>query len=211
MSVTITSTPITITVQGQQCPCGQAMVGGVCQTLTPAQIIMNPTVEVYPYWMAYNNCGGGSCNGFEGESLNACNFGSGLCNGNPFTFQFSGQVVDSSGHPVCGVKLSYEGGLSDGLTGTIPWDTPDGLAEGYYSVATGTNGETDENGNFTITYTVYMNTTGVKLCTPLNTKENVVGNPVVWTVTVSLPDFPDVQEAQTVVTMDNTICEQNAL
>jgi hypothetical protein len=207
----IVSNQIAILPQSPECPCGQALVDGTCQTLIPAQIDISPLIQVYPFWMVYNNCVGNGCTGFEGENLNACNFGKGLCNNNPYIFTFKGKVVDSAGHPVCGVPLEFESSLSDGLTGKISWSTPDGLDEGVYSISTGTLAQTDINGEFSITYTVNCNLIGTKACFFLNASQTIVHDPVNWTITISAKGYGGVPAQTVTVEMNNTICEQNAL
>ena len=89
----ITSNNIQITVNRLQCPCGSALVDGVCQELIPASIEMPSLVQKYPFWLVYDNCSGGGCTAFEGENLAKCNFGYGLCNDKNYTFSIKGQVV----------------------------------------------------------------------------------------------------------------------
>ena len=208
----ITSNSIQITVNSQQCPCGSALVNGVCQELIPASIQMPALVQKYPFGMVYDNCLGNGCTGFEGENLSACNFGKGLCNTNPFTFSLKGQVVDAGGHPVCGVPLTFSGSLNGGISGTIPWVTSNEQDQGEYILNVSVPSETDSNGNFTINYTIFCNLTSVKGCTPFSTPSQFVdNNPVSWSVTVALTGYPDVPSSTVVIEVNNTICEQNAV
>ena len=208
----ITSNSIQITVNSQQCPCGSALVNGVCQELIPASIEMPSIVQKYPFWMVYDNCFDNGCTGFEGENLSACKFGKGLCNTNPFTFSIKGQVVDAGGHPVCGVPLTFSGSLNGDISGTIPWVTSNEQDQGEYIIDSAVPSETDSNGNFTIKYTIFCNLTSVKGCTPFATPTQFVdNNPVSWSVTVSLTGYPDVPSSTVVIEMNNTLCEQNAV
>ena len=211
---TITSNSVQITVNSTtQCPCGSVLVDGVCQELIPASIQMPDLIQKYPFWMVYDDCLGAGCTGFEGENLQACKFGSGLCNTEPFTFSIKGTVVDAGGHPVCGVPLIFSGSLANNaIGGTIPWVTSNEQDEGEYILNVAVPSETDANGNFEIRYTIYISVTTVKGCTPFATPTQFVdNNPVSWSVTVSLQGYPDVPTATIVVEMNNTICEQNAV
>ena len=209
----ITSNSIQITVSSSQCPCGSALVDGVCQELIPASIEMPSLVQKYPFWLVFDNCFGGGCTGFEGENLAACNFGNNLCNLDNFTFSIKGQVVDAGGHPVCGVPLTFTGSFANGaIGGTIPWVTSNEQDEGEYLLDVAVPSETDSNGNFTINYTVVIHLTSVKGCTPFATPTQFVDtNPVSWSVTVALTGYPDVPSSTVVIEMDNTLCEQNAV
>ena len=207
----ITSNSIQITVSSPQCPCGSALVDGVCQELIPASIEMPSLVQKYPFWLVYDNCSGGGCTAFEGENLAKCNFGNNLCNLDNFTFSIKGQVVDAGGHPVCGVPLTFTGSFANGaIGGTIPWVTSNEQDEGEYLLDVAVPSETDSNGNFTINYTVVIHLTSVKGCTPFVTPTQFVDtNPVSWSVTVALTGYPDVPSSTVVIEMNNTICEEN--
>ena len=206
----ITSNNIQITVNRLQCPCGSALVDGVCQELIPASIEMPSLVQKYPFWLVYDNCSGGGCTAFEGENLAKCNFGYGLCNDKNYTFSIKGQVVDAGGHPVCGVSLTFSGSLNGAISGTIPWVTSNEQDQGEYIIDSAVPSETDSNGNFTINYTVVIHLTSVKGCTPFVTPTQFVDtNPVSWSVTVALTGYPDVPSSTVVIEMNNTICEEN--
>ena len=206
----ITSNNIQITVNRLQCPCGSALVDGVCQELIPASIEMPSLVQKYPFWLVYDNCSGGGCTAFEGENLAKCNFGYGLCNDKNYTFSIKGQVVDAGGHPVCGVPLTFSGSLNGAISGTIPWVTSNEQDQGEYIIDSAVPSETDSNGNFTINYTVVIHLTSVKGCTPFVTPTQFVDtNPVSWSVTVALTGYPDVPSSTVVIEMNNTICEEN--
>ena len=201
--VTETIGPMTCS-SDSDCACGEACVGGTCQKLIPAIVDIPQVVQKYPFWMIYNGDATG-CSGFEGEDLSACKFGSGLCNNTPYVFTITGTITDSNGHAVCGVPLNYSG---TGV-GKIPFSTD--TIEGYFSWSTGTTGTTDENGQFEITITMQVVTTGFKGWTfldPPPSQENIP-RPFSISIMVSASGYVNVQ-ASTIIEINNTLCEQNA-
>ena len=211
---TITSNTIIETIiplgcsSDSDCPCGQACVGGTCQGLIPAIMNVSSPVTKYPFWMAYDDCTGGGCSGFEGENLDACNFGSGLCNSTLYTFTVTGSVTDSNGHPVCGVPLNFTG---KGI-GKIPFSTP--YTEGYWEWGLGIDEETDSNGEFSMTITINMtltavsSTCGVPIVSPIP-PQNIIKSPYTFSFTVSATGYVNVS-ALVLFEINNTICQQNA-
>lgn len=207
----ITSNTVTETIIGgtcttdADCECGKACVGGTCQSLIPYKINVDSLVQKYPFWMLYDNCLGSGCSGFEGESLNACKFGSGLCNNTPFEFVVTGTVTDSNGHGVGCVPLSYSGATS----GKVPYSSDQDEATFSWGIAS--DGKTDKDGNFKMVVTMNAALTAVKGCTIFTTPTQEVHSfPFTFDVTIQAVGYQNVS-AQTLFSIDNTICEQNAV
>jgi len=205
----IESRTIEVTITGScrtdaDCPCGYACIAGKCEKLVPSYIDMDTLVQKYPFWMFYNNCTGGGCTGFEGENLNACKFGSGLCNQKEFIFTVTGTVKDSNGHPVGCVDMEYSGDL----TGKVPFSGYNG--EGYFRWGSGTGGKTDKDGKFSITINMEFTISSVNACNLLGRRQNVGELPFTFTITAQAKGYSHVRK-EILFEINNTICEQNAL